>query len=227
MMCVGIAGLGMVIYLQVSQTEEPVPPTSVVVAPVFSPTYTPTPTSTDIPTPLPTETGTPVVVNDDGQQASAETEQTPAETTIAEPEATSIDSELNRQLVGEFSNMGIDVLLMVDEQRTVFKIAETLARRVERVLEVVKWCTSKHAVTLECPEVQETSQKEIVEVPLFEGKLNKAKKQHRDVLALCDGNRTIHDIAEELDIPYFQALQSIVPYRGRTVRFIRKNIEIT
>ncbi|UCE09845.1 MAG: hypothetical protein JSW61_12865 [Candidatus Thorarchaeota archaeon] len=141
-------------------------------------------------------------------------------------EATSIDSELNRLLVGGFSNMGVDVLLMVDEQRTVFGIAESLARRVERVLEVVKWCTSRHVVTLECPEVQETSQKEVVEVPLFEGKLSKAKKQHREVLALCDGNRTIHDIAGELDIPYFQALQSIVPYRGKTVRFIRKIIEI-
>jgi predicted regulator of Ras-like GTPase activity (Roadblock/LC7/MglB family) len=141
-------------------------------------------------------------------------------------EATSIDSELNRHLVNEFSNMGVDVLLVVDEERTVFKIAETLARRMERVLEVVKWCTSKHAVTLECPEEQEAGKTEIVEVPLFEGDLRKAKKQHRDVLALCDGERTIHDIAGDLDIPYFEALQSIVPYRGKTVRFIRKKIQV-
>ncbi len=141
-------------------------------------------------------------------------------------EATSMDTELNRQLIADYSNSGVDVLLMVNEERTVFRIAEVLARRVEHVLEVCRWCASKHVVVLECPEEQAPARTEIVEVPLFEGELKKAKKEHRKVLELCDGSLTLHDIARELDILYFQALQSVVPYRGKTLKFIRRNIEV-
>jgi hypothetical protein len=78
-------------------------------------------------------------------------------------------------------------------------------------------------IRLECPEEQETGAVEIIELPIFEGELKKAKKEHRDLLSLCNGNRPLQEIAKELDIPYFQALQSILPYRGKTLRFIRKS----
>ena len=58
-------------------------------------------------------------------------------------------------------------------------------------------------------------------MPLFEGDIAKAKKDHRAVLQLCDGTRTLNEISTELGIPYFQALQSVVPYRGKTLKFIR------
>ena len=121
-----------------------------------------------------------------------------------------------------FANLGIDILLMVDEKRTIFKIAESLGRRVEEALDVVRWCVPMNIVRVECPETQETGAVEIIELPLFEGELKKAKKEHRDLLSLCNGNRPLQDIAKELGIPYFQALQSILPYRGKTLRFIRK-----
>ncbi|MHA2210122.1 MAG: hypothetical protein ACXABV_13240, partial [Candidatus Thorarchaeota archaeon] len=97
-----------------------------------------------------------------------------------------------------------------------------LGRRVEEALDVVRWCVPMNIVRVECPETQETGAVEIIELPIFEGELKKAKKEHRDLLSLCNGNRPLQDIAKELGIPYFQALQSILPYRGRTLRFIRK-----
>ncbi len=135
--------------------------------------------------------------------------------------AVTIDSDLNNSLKRAFSNLGIDVLLVVDEKKTVFKIAEAIARPVERVLEIVRWCVDERILGAECPEEQDTGQKELIEMPIFEGKIDKAKREHRAVLQLCDGTRTLNEIAAELGIPYFQALQSVVPYRGKTLRFIR------
>jgi len=133
------------------------------------------------------------------------------------------DSPLYGELRNSFANRGMDLLMMVDEKRTVFKIAENLARPLESAIEIVQWCVSRRIVKIECPKEQELSEREIVELPIFEGDLKKAKKEHRTVLELCDGNRTLHEIADMLGILYFQALQCLVPYRGKTVRFIRKS----
>ena len=134
-----------------------------------------------------------------------------------------LESGLNKQIKERFANLGIDILLMVDEKRTIFKIAESLGRGVEETLAVIRWCVPMNIIRLECPEEQETGAVEIIELPIFEGELKKAKKEHRDLLSLCNGNRPLQDIAKELNIPYFQALQSILPYRGKTLRFIRKS----
>jgi hypothetical protein len=136
-------------------------------------------------------------------------------------DSVTLDTELNVMLKRAFANVGIDILLIVDEKMTVYKLAEHLARPVEKVIEIVEWCVTREVLWVECPEEQEATQKEIIELPLFEGKLDKAKKKHRQVLELCDGKRTLQEIATELGIPYFEALQSVVPYRGKTVRFIR------
>jgi hypothetical protein len=141
-------------------------------------------------------------------------------------DAINMKSALNTELVDTLSQLAVDILFLVDEERTVFKIAESSGRQVERVIEVIKHCISKRIVKVECPKEQESGRREIVELPLFEGEISKAKKTHRDVLELCDGTRTVHEIAEELGILYFNALQSIVPYRGKTLRFIRKDIVI-
>ncbi|MFW9807563.1 MAG: hypothetical protein ACFFFK_12615 [Candidatus Thorarchaeota archaeon] len=136
-------------------------------------------------------------------------------------DSVTLESPLNVSLKREFANVGVDVLLVVDEKMTVYKIADHLARPVEKVIQIVSWCVSHRILWVECPEEQEPSQKEIIEMPLFEGSLDKAKKQHRSVLALCDGKKTLQEIATELGIPYFEALQSVVPYRGKMVTFIR------
>jgi hypothetical protein len=140
--------------------------------------------------------------------------------------ATNMGSSLNTEIIDTFSHLAVDILFMVDEERTVFKIAESLGRQVERVIEVVKYCVSKGIAKVECPEEQESGRREIVELPLYEGNLSKAKKEHRAVLELCDGTRTVHEIADHLGILYFNALQSIVPYRGKTLRFVRKDIQV-
>jgi len=136
-------------------------------------------------------------------------------------EAMTLDSVLNKEMKKAYSNLGVDILLTANEKMTVYKIAEHLAKPVERVLDVVRWCVNENIVNVECPDEQEASQKEIIELPLFEGNIDKAKKEHRSVLQLCDGRRTLQEIATELGIPYFQALQSTLPYRGKTLKYIR------
>ncbi|TFG32648.1 hypothetical protein EU528_02880 [Candidatus Thorarchaeota archaeon] len=136
-------------------------------------------------------------------------------------EAVSLDSRLNLAMKRSYANLGVDILLIIDEKMTVYKIAERLAKPVERVLDAVKWCTKNGVVDVECPDEQDPEQKEIIEMPLFEGKLDKAKKQHRAVLELCDGTRSLQQIATVLGIPYFDALQCTIPYRGKTLQFIR------
>ncbi len=136
-------------------------------------------------------------------------------------EAMSLDSKLNLAMKRVYSNLGVDILLVIDEKMTVYKIADNLAKPVEQVLEAVSWCVSEGIADVECPDEQESGQKELVERPLFEGKLNKAKKQHRAVLELCDGTRSLQQISSVLGIPYFEALQSTIPYRGKTLKFIR------
>ena len=132
-----------------------------------------------------------------------------------------LESELNTLFKREFANVGVDILLVVDEKMTVYNLAEHLSRPFEKVIEIVSWCVSHKVLWVECPEEQEPAQKEIIELPLFEGNIDKAKKKHRPVLQLCDGKKTLQEIASELDIPYFEALQCVVPYRGKTVKFIR------
>ena len=136
-------------------------------------------------------------------------------------DSVTLDTKLNVAIKKEFANVGIDILLVVDEKMTVYRLAEHLARAVDKVISIVKWCISQDILWVECPEEQETAQKEIIELPLFEGKIDKVKKKHRPVNELCDGRTTLQEIATELGIPYFEALQSVVPYRGKTVKFIR------
>ncbi len=136
-------------------------------------------------------------------------------------EAMTLDSKLNIAMKRAFSNLGVDILLVIDEKMTVYKIADHLAKPIAQVLEAVTWCVNEGVTGVECPDEQEPGQKEIVEMPLFEGELKKAKKQHRAVLELCDGTRSLHQIANVLNIEYFTALQSTIPYRGKTLKFIR------
>jgi len=136
-------------------------------------------------------------------------------------EAVTLDSKLNLALKRSYANLGVDILLVMDEKMTVFKIAEQLAKPVEHVLDAVTWCVNRGIADVECPDEQDPEQKELVEMPLFEGKIGKAKKQHRAVLELCDGTRSLQQIATVLGIPYFEALQCTIPYRGKTLQFIR------
>lgn len=138
-------------------------------------------------------------------------------------DAVTLGSPLNQLLKSKSAKFSVDVLLLADEKRTVFKISEALGKSVEQVIDVVTWCVSERILAVECPEEQETGITAIVEYPLFEGDLKKAKKEHQDVLMLCDGAHTVQDIAATLNMPYFKALQSIVPYRGKTLRFVGKD----
>ena len=136
-------------------------------------------------------------------------------------ESVTLDSKLNASIKREFANVAIDVLLVVDEKMTVYQLAEHLSRPVEKIIQIVEWCISHGVLWVECPEEQELSQKEIIELPVFEGNIDKVKKNHRAVLELCDGTRTLQEIATELGIPYFEALQTILPYRGKSIRIVR------
>ncbi|RDE16919.1 MAG: hypothetical protein C4K49_04020, partial [Candidatus Thorarchaeota archaeon] len=138
-------------------------------------------------------------------------------------EALTLGSSLNKELKGKFANVAVDVLLLIDEKKTVFKLSELLAKTVEQVINIVTWCVSERIVTVDCPEEQESGTRTIVEFPLFMGDIKKVKKEHQAVLMLCDGTRTLQDIALKLNMPYFAALQTVVPYRGKTLRFVGKD----
>lgn len=133
------------------------------------------------------------------------------------------DSELRIAMTDRFDNLALDVLLMVDEERTIFQIAELLDKQVDRIIPLVEWLVPKRVIWVQCPSEQETGTSEIVECPVFSGDSGKANREHREVLELCDGTRTVQEIAEELNLQYFQALQAIVPYRGKSVKFVRTN----
>lgn len=138
-------------------------------------------------------------------------------------QATMSDSELRKAMTDHFGNLALDVLLMVDEKRTISQIAELLDKQVDRIIPLVEWLVPRQVVWVQCPSEQETGAREIVECPVFSGDFGKAKREHREVLELCDGNHTVQEIAEELNLQYFQALQAIVPYRGKSVKFVRTN----
>ena len=138
--------------------------------------------------------------------------------------AMNIDSEIYLELRGKFANVAMDVLMMVDGKRTVFKISDALDRGVERILDIITLCVSRSIVRVECPEEQALSTKEIVELPLFEGDLKKARKEHRHILEQCDGTKTLQEIAKIVGIEYFATLQSIVPYKGKLIKMIKKTV---
>jgi predicted regulator of Ras-like GTPase activity (Roadblock/LC7/MglB family) len=132
------------------------------------------------------------------------------------------DSEIYLELKQNFSNLGMDILMMVDEKRTSTRIADTVGKDLDQVIEILQWCYNHHLVNAECPEGQDPGEREIVEVPLFEGDIDKVKKEHREVIELCNGTLTVHEIADQLGVLYFNALQCIIPYRGKTLKMIRK-----
>ena len=136
-------------------------------------------------------------------------------------DSVTLDSKLNASIKRAFANVGIDVLLVVDEKMTVHRLAEHLSRPMEKIIQIVEWCVSHGVLWVECPEEEEISQIEIIELPIFEGNIDKVKKNHRAVIELCDGKRTLQEIATELGMPYFEALQTILPYRGKSIRIIR------
>ena len=198
------------------------------------------------PPPVPVETDEVLISEPTGTEAPMESASAPAvqavpsvvEETSAPPEAIelhhgcvvlrgeryrdamTLDSALNATLKKVYSNLAVDILLTIDQKMTIYKIAGALTKPVERVLDVVKWCLAGKIVDVHCPEPEETRQKEIIEIPLFEGNLEKAKKEHRSVLALCDGTRSLQEIATQLGMQYFQVLQSILPYRGKTLKMV-------
>ncbi|MFW9870218.1 MAG: hypothetical protein ACFFFO_13370 [Candidatus Thorarchaeota archaeon] len=220
------------------QVDLPPPPTSIVIEP--EPEPEPMVSMEPIVPAVPDEPTTPIEPKVIPEVVSPEPDIPEPSTPIEEPlqevnvqhgcvvhrsvrynETMTLESDLNSQIKKAFSNVGIDVLLVVDEKMTVYKISEHLSRPIEKTIEIVTWCVSRNILRVECPEEQEPAQKEIIELPLFEGDIEKVKKKHRAILELCDGKMTLQEIATEVGIPYFEALQSIIPYRGKTLRIIR------
>ncbi len=137
-------------------------------------------------------------------------------------EALSISSDLAKSLRAQYSNLAMDILLMVDNRRTVFKISQDISKNVEDVINVVRECVSKRILELECPQVQVSKGKEITDFPVFSGDLSKVPPAHRSILELCDGSLTLQEIAKRLGLQYFQVLQCTLQYKGKTLKFVRR-----
>ena len=145
--------------------------------------------------------------------------------------ALSLDSELYTEMKELYRNFGFDVLMLVDGQISVEKIADSMFQPNNRVIELLKWGASKGIVV-----VPQTSPDEEVAVeakgtmgryvkcPRFEGDTDKVANEDQSIIKLCDGNRTTEQIAEALNIPLPKVVQTIAKYRKHGLKVIGKTL---
>jgi hypothetical protein len=144
--------------------------------------------------------------------------------------ALSLDSELYSEMKRAYRNFGFDVLMLVDGNRTVSQIAESMFQPNERVSTLLKWAASKGIVSV--PEAKEKVSQEklspsmgrFVKCPLFEGDLGKAKSEDLQILKLCDGSKTSEEIAEAAGVPHPRVIQVLAQYRRFGLKMIGKTV---
>ncbi len=133
-----------------------------------------------------------------------------------------MDSEMVWKLKKEFSSMALDVLMLVDNKKTISTISELVFQPADRVIEILKWAEENEIVTIPVVEIPE-KEHVLADCPMFEGELRKVKKDDRLILAQCDGTKPAKAIAEELKIPYPLVLSVIAKYNDK-IRIIRRMI---
>jgi hypothetical protein len=140
------------------------------------------------------------------------------------------DSVLSSEMKKAYRNFGFDVLMLVDGNRTVTQIAESMFQPNERVASFLKWAASKGVITV--PESKEKPPEEkptlsmgrFVKCPLFEGDLSKVKSEDMQILMLCDGSRTSEEIASATDNPPAKVIQVLAQYRRLGLKMIGKTL---
>lgn len=144
--------------------------------------------------------------------------------------ALSLDSALNSEMKKAYRNFGFDVLMLVDGNRTVTQIAESMFQPNERVASFLKWAASKGIITV--PETKEKPSEEkptppmghFVKCPVFEGDLSKVKSEDVEILLLCDGSRTAEEIAASTNNPPAKVIQVLAQYHRLGLKMIGKTL---
>ncbi len=145
--------------------------------------------------------------------------------------ALSLDSELYTEMKTLYRNFGFDVLMLVDGNISVEKIADSMFQPNNRVIDLLKWGASKGIITVPQMTEEEKTTTEAksslgryVKCPRFEGDMNKVAGDDQDIIRLCDGSRTTEQIAESLKIPLPKVVQTVAKYRKHGLKLIGKTL---
>ncbi len=65
--------------------------------------------------------------------------------------------------------------------------------------------------------------KKLEDLPLFSGDLNKFNDVENEIFSLCDGTRTIAEIAKEIGKVYFDVMRIIVKRKGSNLKILKKS----
>ena len=130
-----------------------------------------------------------------------------------------------------YRNFGFDVLMLVDGNISVEKIADSMFQPNNRVVDLLKWGASKGIITV--PQMTEEEQASTeatsalgryVKCPRYEGDMNKVSSDDQAIIKLCDGSRTTEQIAESLKIPLPKVVQTVAKYRKHGLKLIGKTL---
>jgi hypothetical protein len=145
--------------------------------------------------------------------------------------ALSLDSNLYKEMKKLYRNFGFDVLMLVDGDINVEKIADSMFQPNNRVIELLKWGASKGIITVPQISDETTTPSETtpslgryVKCPRYEGDMKKVEKEDQDIIRLCDGNRTTDQIAESLNVPLQKVVQTVAKYRKYGLKLIGKTL---
>ncbi|MFX1580551.1 MAG: hypothetical protein ACFFBJ_12955 [Promethearchaeota archaeon] len=145
--------------------------------------------------------------------------------------ALSLDSNLYKEMKKLYRNFGFDVLMLVDGDTNVEKIADSMFQPNNRVIELLKWGASKGIITVPQISDEDTTQSETtsslgryVKCPRYEGDMKKVENEDQDIIRLCDGNRTTDQIAESLNVPLPKVVQTVAKYRKHGLKLIGKTL---
>jgi hypothetical protein len=145
--------------------------------------------------------------------------------------ALSLDSELYDEMKKLYRNFGFDVLMLVDGNISVEKIADSMFQPNNRVIDLLKWGASKGIISV--PQISEEEQASVesktslgryVKCPRFEGDMNKVASDDLSIIKLCDGSRTTDQIAESLKVPLPKVVQTVAKYRKHGLKLIGKTL---
>jgi hypothetical protein len=145
--------------------------------------------------------------------------------------ALSLDSNLYKEMKKLYRNFGFDVLMLVDGNINVEKIADSMFQPNNRVIELLKWGASKGIITVphiseeaSTPSETTPSLGRYVKCPRYEGDMKKVENEDQDIIRLCDGNRTTDQIAESLNVPLPKVVQTVAKYRKHGLKLIGKTL---
>lgn len=140
----------------------------------------------------------------------------------------SLESELYEEMKKKYRNFGFDVLMLVDGQKNIEVIADSMFQSTERVIDLLRWAGTRRIVELPLVEAAETTTTpttttpvgKFVKCPKYDGDLSKVKGSDIEIVKLCDGTRTPEQIAAATGIPHAKIIQILARYRKHGMKMI-------